>query len=395
MSRIRNTKGDGCYDKCGGFYRWRLGVFNPTTNKTHYVTLKSKTRPGLSKKVEQWKEKYRQGEEAPFAEKRLRVKDLVEKWLVDARHQCADQTYEHYYLIAQNHIIPHFGNLFITQVSSIDLQSYFYSLLDTLAPSTVKEVRSVFRSCFSFARKHDLIPQNPVMKTKSPRTGKENRKILETDEVARLLEAAKNGDYNTWSDSESRDYIIKRNYLLVLIGASTGMRIGEVLALRWSCLDGNELKVDRSLQNLHGQRILKPTKTGRARVVAIPRSVAQRLEEFREIQKRYAEQFEGLYENKLDLIFTGLNGRAMSGATFVSCEYKKMCEIAGIEPKPRYHDLRHYAASNALMKKIPITAVAEQLGHSSPDTTQRRYLHVLKQSRVELHSILDTDPLFQ
>lgn len=358
------------------------------------MTLKAKSRPALNAKVEQWKEKYQAGEEAPIAGKRWRVKDWVEQWLNEAKHQCSDCTYNRYKITAYKHIVPRFGNLLLTKVSSVDLQSYFYELLEDHEPSTVAEIRSVFRNCFNLACRHEVIPRNPVLKTKPPRANKDNLKILETDEVARLLQAAKNGDYNTLADSESRDYIIERNYLLVLIGASTGMRIGEVLALRWSCLSGDELKVDRSLQNLYGKRILKSTKTGRERVVAIPHSVAQRLEEYREKQKQYAEKFDGFYENKLALIFTGLDGRPVDGPNFVRREYKKMCEIAGIEPKPRFHDLRHFAASSALMKKVPITVVAEQLGHSSPDTTHKRYLHVLRQSRAELHEILDSDPLF-
>lgn len=395
MSRARNPKGDGCYDKCGDYYRWRLGVFDPVTSKTHYVTLKAKSRPALNEKVEQWKEKYQTGDVAPSTGKRWRVKDWVEKWLEEARHQCSGQTYAHYYSIAYAHIIPNFGNRFIAKVSSIDLQTYFYSLLENHTPSTVGEIRSVFRSCFSLAYNHDLILRNPVMKTKAPRMKKSNLKILETDEIARLLQAAKEGNYNTWPDSESREYIVERNYLLVLIGASTGMRIGEVLALRWSCVSENELRVDRSLQEINGQRTLKSTKTDRERIVAVPVSVAKKLEEYRKQQERYAEKFNGIFKNELSLIFTSLDGRAMSARNFVSREYKKICEIAGIEPKPRYHDLRHYAASSALMNKVPITVVAEQLGHSSPDTTHRRYLHVLQQSRDELHKILDSDPLFK
>ncbi len=394
MSRVRNPKGDGCYDKCGEYYRWRLGVFDPATNKTHYITLKAKSRPALNEKVDQWKAKYQSDEGALIGKKRWRVKDLVEKWLEEARHQCSDQSFRHYDNVARKHIIPNFGDEFLAGVSSIDLQTYFYGLLDTLAPATVAEIRSVFRNCFSLACRHELISQNPVLKTKPPRRGETHLKILETDEVARLLQAAKEGSYNNWPDSVSKDYIIERNYLLMLIGASTGMRIGEVLALRWSCLNGNELTVDRSLQDVHGQKSLKSTKSGKSRVVAVPVAVAQRLEGYREQQKQYAEQYQDFYKNDLSLIFTALDGKAMSARNFVSHEYKKICEIAKIEPKPRYHDLRHFAASSALMKKVPITAVAEQLGHSSPDTTHRKYLHVLQQSRDELHNILDSDPLF-
>lgn len=396
MSRARNPKGDGCYDKCGDYYRWRLGVFDPTTNKTRYVTLKAKSRPALSAKVNEWKEKYQAGEEAPIAEKRWTVKDWVEYWLKEVKYQCADHTtYRHYKLNAYKHIVPNFGNLLLTKVSSVDLQSYFYELLEDHKPSTVAEIRSVFRNCFSLACRHELIPKNPVLMTKPPRRGKPELKILETDEVARLLQAAKEGSYIKRHDPDVRDYIIVRNYLVVLLGASTGMRIGEVLALRWSCVNGNEIRVDRSLQEINRQRTLKSTKTGRERIVAVPVSVANKLEEFRKQQERYAEKFKGIFQNELSLIFTALDGRPMSRWNFVNREYKKMCEIAGIEPKPRFHDLRHYAASSALMNKVPITAVAEQLGHSSTDTTHRRYLHVLQQSRDELHNILDSDPLFQ
>ena len=400
MAKTRRPSGSGSYDKIVDengkvrLYRWRIGVFDPTLGKTHYKSIKAKTRAALDEKVAAWKEENATGSSLSPLPKRLTVKSWVEIWKETLEGKKADGTILRYKMTADNHILPNFGNQWIGKVSPLDLQRYFDRLAKDRSPATVSTVRAHFCVCFETAVRLGVIAKNPVKATTAPKAVKPELKILQENEVERLLAVAKSGEYLRQSPrSDSDVFLFKRNYLIVLLAVASGMRQGEILGLTWPCVNGTKIEVKHSLQNLAGARKLKSPKNGKARIIAIPQSVARELEAWREFQNRYAENYKGFYENPLSFVFTKTDGGCVRAQNFAEWGFRAMLVSAGIVGT-RFHDLRHFFASSALAKGVSVMAVSEQLGHSSISITLERYTHVLERSRDEMRAMLDENPLF-
>lgn len=401
MAKSRRPRGSGSYDKITDengntiFYRFRIGIFDPRTGKTSYKSIKAKTRAALDEKVATWKAENGDGDTPTLIPKHMTVKEWAERWLASLEDKVSPVTLENYKFTVNSKMIPRFGALGLDKVSPLMLQAYFDEQSKTHAPASVTSLRSHFRACFSKAVKLGVLARNPVMATDPPKNPKPDLKILEEDEVRRILEVAKDYSYHRHAENDGEKYVRRCRYLVILLAVASGMRRGELLGLTWPCVCGPQIKVKHSLQSLYGdKKELKPPKNGKTRIVAIPAMVATELQNWREYQEAYAEKYKGFYNNSLSLVFTNKNGSPISGSYLSSREFHIICAKAGVDGA-RFHDLRHYWASSALAKGIPVQAVSEQLGHSSIEITYNRYTHVLQQSRDQLRAMLDENPLFK
>lgn len=401
MARTRRTRGTGSYDKVtdakgNTFYRWRIGIFNPTDGKTQYKSIKAKSRDVLDEKVDAWKLENSDNGTLPTLPKRLTVQKWTEIWLQTVKGKLTDRTIYSYTCTVNKYILPNFGSKWIGKVSPLDLQRFFDGLQDEVLPVSVVNIRAHFRACFEFAVKLGVISKNPVKQTIPPKKNKAKLTILEEQDVQKLLAVAKSGEYFNQPKSESDIFILKRNYLIVLLAVASGMRIGEILGLTWPCVDiaTSTILVKHSLQDMPQNRILKSTKNGKQRTIVVPKSVAQKIKEWHEFQAAYAEKYKGLYDNRLDLVFTNSGGRLMCTTYFGIWDYRAMRKAAGLTGT-RFHDLRHYFASSALARGVSVMAVSEHLGHSSINITLERYTHVLERSRDEMKAMLNSNPLFK
>ncbi len=394
MARTRRPRGTGSYDKCGDLYRWRIGIYNPVTGKTQYKSIKAKTRAALDVKVMAWKEENGGGDALPPLPQRLIVSRWVDMWLEDIEGKRAATTVTQYKRIAAKYIIPLLGQEWIGKVNPLRLQVFFNDFAKNHTAATVSTVRDCFNSCFQSALKMGVIAKNPVKMVTLPRKNKPELRIIDENEASRLLAVAKSGEYRPAPKDEADVFLIRRNYMIILLALASGMRQGEILGLTWENVHNATIDVKHSLQNLPGARVLKVPKSGNPRTVAIPAAVADELQAWREFQTGYAEKYKGIYNNSQGFVFTNaMNGGVVNGCRFTGYIFQDITAAAGIKGL-RFHDLRHFFASSALSRGVPVAAVSEQLGHSSISITYNVYTHVLQRSKDELRVVLDANPLF-
>ena len=387
--------GDGCYDMCGKYHRWRLTTKDPLTGENRVKTIKAKSMAKLHERVTAWKTENLGDGAAPYGARNVKVADWVETWLNSLEGKLADRSVYYYRVLSDKYIVAKFGKKLIGNVSQLELQLYFDSLAKTLAPASLSTVRYLFSSCFAKATRLGVIPRNPVRFTDTPQLNKPDLKILDEKDVEAILRVAKDGTYNAQLHGEAKKFMMLRNYLVLLLAVASGMRQGEILGLTWNCVDFDQAKLEvrHSLQFLPNNRKLKAPKNGKPRIVAIPHSVADELRKWKEAQAAFAEKFRGIYVNDMDLVFTNHKGNFVNGSYFSAWIFHEICKAAGVEGA-RFHDLRHFWASSALSKGVNIVAVSSQLGHSSTNITFQKYTHVLERSRDELREMLDDNPLF-
>jgi integrase len=166
-------------------------------------------------------------------------------------------------------------------------------------------------------------------------------------------------------------------YMLAAVGLSTGLRRGEILALRWKDIDFEvpSLQVERSLeQTKGGLRFKEPkTKHGR-RQLALPASIAN---ELRAMRRKQQEQRLALGLGKEDpeaLVFRRLSGEPMRPDN-VSGEWRRLVRILKF-PKVTLHAWRHTHASQLIRLGFDVLTISRRLGHGSPSITLNVYGHL-------------------
>ena len=231
------------------------------------------------------------------------------------------------------------------------------------APATVERRRATLRTALSTAERWGLVNRNVAKLAEPPRARPVERTPLTPEETGRLLDAVKG----------------HRLAALYTLTATTGLRRGEILGLRWQDvdLDGRTLVFRSTLQRLAGAWRLDEPKSARSkRTVPLSALTVARLREHRARQGReriavgpeWVDPFGGL-------VFTGPFGAPLEG-TEVTKQLQRILAGAGL-PRQRFHDLRHGAASLLLDQGLNIREVADLLGHSSVSLTLSVYGHVL------------------
>jgi integrase len=217
-----------------------------------------------------------------------------------------------------------------------------------LSWATVKHIRTVFAAVMGSAEMSELIPSNPVRKTRLPRRGPRKEKaIIAPEKIRELLEALPEP-----SQSLAR--------LLVF----TGLRIGELLALRWRDVDleSGVLRVTRSVYEGH----FDEPKTARSR-----RSVPLGA---RSIEILLARKPAGV--DPEDLIFSTRTGTAFERHNLSHKQLRPACKRLGLTGIS-WHWLRHANATLLDAVGTPLGTVQTLLGHASAEITREIYLHSL------------------
>jgi integrase len=164
----------------------------------------------------------------------------------------------------------------------------------------------------------------------------------------------------------------------ILLAITTGMRRGEILALRWQDIDFDAglLRVQRSLQETKaGVLTFKVPKSRRGlRPITLGGIAVEMLREQRDRQGRLRVQLGEAYENN-DLVCCREDGTIWPPSAFTSA-YRDLLRRRGIE-NTRFHDLRHGHASQLIRDGISPKLVSERLGHSKVSFTLETYSHVL------------------
>lgn len=193
----------------------------------------------------------------------LTVGEYLTQWLEDSvKGTVRESTYERYGYAIRPHIKPALGRLKLKNLTTVHVRGFYREKLDTgLAPATVHKLHVVLHKALDQAVYDELIPRNVTQGIKLPRLSSETVDPLSTEEASRLLEAA-SGDR------------LKALYVLAI---HAGLRLGELLALRWedADLERDILKVRHTITYAGGEWRIGETKSGKGRKVRLTRPAAR------------------------------------------------------------------------------------------------------------------------
>lgn len=288
---------------------------------------------------------------ATYAQSSILVKDWLSQWLRMVKCSLAPGSYAVYERACfrlDRHLghyqLRHLTPLVVGKIPSC-LQSDFFS------PKTVLETVKVMKKCLADAVKMKMIYSNPFDVTPMPRGESKEMRCWTKEDVQKFL------------DSVAKH----KHYALFLLALDTGMRRGELLALRWrdvSLLYGH-VDVHHTLDESTGAPILKSPKTAKSR----------RRIYISKASKLALSNLLGSGRRMDSPVFSGRNDCFMWAKT-VQRMFAKAVKKADV-PKIRFHDLRHTNATLLLASGVGIKTVSERLGHTSVAITLGIYTHVL------------------
>lgn len=309
------------------------------------------------------------------------IAEFLDRWLRDwASVNVSPKTLERYQQIVRLNVVPHIGAMLLQKLKPVHLTELYSMLLRRggeegrpLSPRSVGHVHRVLHRALGHARQWGVTGQNAADNVSPPRVEPTEVEILREDDVKGLLEKLRG----------------RSLYIVAVLGLATGMRRGEMLALRWQDIDGDKVRVERSLEQTKagGLRFKSPkTKTSR-RTISIPAAVVAELRAHRKAQQ---ERWLGLGLGKVRddaLVLATWEGKPRT-PNALSKDWGEMMVRFGL--KITLHALRHTHASQLIAAGMDVVTISRRLGHASPTITLGVYGHLFSNTDDRAASIMQT-----
>ena len=309
----------------------------------------------------------------PLAGDRQTVGLYLDGWLESVKPSLRPRTFERYTQYIRLHALPDIGRLPLSKLTPQHLQRlYAAKLAAGLAPMTVRHLHAVLHRALGQATRWGLVARNVADLVTPPRAERHEMQTLSPEQARAFLEASQ-GD---------------RFHALYVLALSTGMRQGELLALRWQDVEGGGLRVTGSLQQVNGGYVITEPKTqsSRRRVV-LTKAAIEALRRHRVAQAKERLRLGPVWEDN-DLLFTNEIGGFVDASNLVRRSFLPLLRRADL-PRVRFQDLRHSAATLLLGRGVHPKVVAEMLGHSQISVTLDLYSHVTPTMQQQAAEAMD------
>ena len=348
---------------------WELRVYvgrDPVTGKDRQV---SRTFHGGSREADQalreLVEKYGGSPADGFG---ITFGKLLDRWLEECeRMELSPTTMRTYRAQIKQTIRPNLGKILLSRLTPKHLDDLYGCMkADGLSPKTIRNHHAIISSSLHQAVRWGWIKQNVADRAKPPRIAQRRVTAPSVDAVRRVIEAA-----------EHRD---PRLAPLLMLAALTGMRRGELCALRWTDVDleRGEVEVSKTVVVVPHGIAEKTTKTGRSRTVALDPVAVALLTRHRAQVDGWAGQAEVEVPPNAYVFSHAVDGSKPFRPDNVTGFFSRVRDSVDLSTV-RLHDLRHFTATQLIGAGVDVRTVAGRLGHSDASVTLRVYSHALEE----------------
>jgi len=298
----------------------------------------------------------------------ITVEKFLSEWLIIKDTEVRKKTIRQYRYLAERYLIPAIGKTILVNLNPPEIQNMYHKYLEEgKGKRTVQVMHAVLRCCLNHAVRLGVINRNPTVAVIPPKTTPKEIQVLDANQIQTMLLISK---------EHQPEY-----HALYLLALTTGMRLGELLGLRWEDLDWEKktLSIKRQLQRDPGKGFIftaPKTKAG-LRAVTLGKNTL-------EVLKLHSSEYSAYHH---PLIFSFLDGSPL-GERKVQKAFKSLLELAGL-PKLRFHDLRHTSATQMLTNGIDVLSVSRRLGHAKTSITLDIYAHSIPGLQDDAAALMD------
>lgn len=298
------------------------------------------------------------------------VSDFMRYWLYSiVQPHVKASTFSNYATILDKWIKPFLGNKKLGKVGKEDVQRFISVLLEhSLSAGTVRNIYSVLYAAMKKAQEYDYIYVNPCEGIDLPKPKTKEARVLSLQEQKQLEQTAREDE----------------NGFAILLAIYTGLRVGEIGALKWNEVDleNGVIYVSQTIQRIqcysHGAETKTELVIGSvksccsARVIPLPTCIIEQFKAHKEISSD-------------EYVFT-CHGHPLEPRV-LQYRFKVLLEKAGLDDM-NFHALRHTFATRCMELCFDIRTLSEILGHASAKMTLDRYGHSqMEHKRVAMNTL--------
>ena len=375
---IKRANGEGSIGKYKNGWRSRIMIGYNSDGKPIRKEFYGKTQKEAKEKLEEFKKQYL----LQYIE--IDDKTTLEQWFFTymfeyKQNKIKPSSFERYEGIYRNYILN--TTLGATKLSKLNvtvIQKYYNTLLsEGISPSTIKSINQHLKPCLGEAEKQDYIPKNFAKMVDLPKTTVDTKIEILTREQQKLFIKAIEGH---------------KLEVLFLVALGTGLRLGEILGLKWSDINFEEniLTVNRSLKRVSfiskdlkkEYKVIEqePKTKNSYRTVPIPNDVLIKIKKHRLEQNKAILQAGELYNNS-NYVFCNELGYPLDSKR-PTRNLKSILTKLSIDPI-KFHGLRKTYATRLFESGVPPKTVQSLLGHSDISITLNIYTQVMDDVKFE------------
>jgi integrase len=317
------------------------------------------------------------------------VRRWLQQWLDTRSDVVRSSTLRGYREHVRHYLNPLLGHLRLASVRTMHVQAAFRVIVAghgrsgrLLASSTVDRIRATLRSALAEAVRQGLIEHNPAARARLPRPNRTRPVVWTPAREAAWRDTGERPKVAVWTRAHLATFLghVRNDPLFGLwwLVSLTGLRRGELAALRWRDidLDAGTLTVHEQIIVVDGQDVVGfPKSASSRRTIALDKITVELL---RGLWHRHRESLKATGRNRDGYVFVEARGRRLR-PDFLTRRLGVLIAECGLPPV-RLHDLRHGAASIALAAGVDLKVVQDMLGHASIVTTADIYTSVLSEA---------------
>lgn len=343
-------KGEHVYHRKDGLWEARYVKEIDETGKKKYGSVYAHSCKEAKEKRQQIVDNIRLFQK-PVCSRNITVYQLAEEWLHLSQNRLKLSTYQRYRGFLDNHIV-YFQKFPAIYCTTGALQKFAADRLSTgMAPQSINTILVFLHSCFKFGLRQYNLPMPEFMYLS---VEKKEMRVFSKEEQKRLVEHL----------NEDID-IYKFGVFLTLY---TGLRIGELCALRWDDLNDTSIKVRRTVQRLQSKEknatelhISSPKTSSSIREIPIPSFLKETIKHFR--HKSNGQEY-----------LLGTSRMPLLEPRVMQMKFRHYMDKLGIEGAT-FHTLRHTFATRCVECGFELKSLSEILGHTNVQVTLNRYVH--------------------
>lgn len=343
-------KGLNIYKRRDGRWEGRYKSGFTAEGKTRYSSIYGKSYTAVREQLEKKRAEVLKGTDCRC---KCTVGEIVDKWLSDVKNKVKESTFSNYNMKIKKHILPHFSGVKYDKLTADILNDFIaQKCSEKLSAKYVSDIVVLLKSAAKFAhRRYGYANRIDCVTLPKSDTTTENR-LLSASEQSRL------------------NAVLTENATCsnvgILLAAATGIRIGELCALKWENIDLEKSiitvrqTVQRVMNSGGGTRLIvtSPKSASSVREIPLPDFILPYLKSVRAAE---------------DCFLLSGNQKITEPRT-MQYRFKSVLKKANL-PYVNFHALRHMFATNCVALGFDVKTLSEILGHSSVQITLNRYVH--------------------